>query len=106
MQGLVRYGSRNPAPVTHEEGVAAHIPQRAALSPEIRRTLGSEPVAAPARMLLASASAEPFGKSLAWERSFQDHASPHCHLLVISCKRFKIVLLTVPSDNFQRLHLT
>lgn len=58
-----------------QRGMAAHMPQRAALSPEMRRTLGSDPVAAPARMLLASASAEPLGKSLACARSFQDQAS-------------------------------
>jgi len=53
----------------------AHNPQTAALSPEITRMLCSEPVAAPARMLLAKASAEPFANSFACERSFHAHAS-------------------------------
>ena len=52
-----------------------HMPHTAALSPETTRMLGSDPVAAPARALLARASAQPFGNSFACARSFQDHAS-------------------------------
>ena len=52
-----------------------HMPHTPALSPDTIRMLGSDPVAAPARALLARASAQPLGNNLALARSFQDHAS-------------------------------
>ena len=53
------------AEVFQEAGVGAYMPQTAARSPETMSMLGSGPMAAPARGLLASESGDPLAKGLA-----------------------------------------